>query len=202
MSYSQFTLEGVKKSFNLTLCDRRDLFADIPEVQPSDYLKETLDYNIPLALAIDSEKARSEMIVTPILIEVKKQTGSQISLFSGVEFNVDMERGLNGYCDFLLSQSPEQLIITAPVMTIIEAKNDNLKSGLGQCIGSMIASQIFNEREGQKIKTIYGAVTTGSLWKFLRLTDQVIEIDLKEYFLVNVDKILGILLSNTKIQQT
>lgn len=196
MPYSQFTLDSVRKAFNLTLRDRLNLFDDIAEVEPSHYLQETLEYNIPLALAIDSEKARSEMIVTPILIEVKKQLASKISLFSGVEFSVDPGQGLNGFCDYLLSQSPEQLVVSAPIMAIVEAKNDNIKSGLGQCVAEMVAAQIFNEREGNSVKAIYGAVTTGSLWKFLRLTERVVEVDLKEYFLANLGKILGILLSS------
>ena len=195
MSYSQFTIELIKTNFGITISELFGIFSDIPEVEYSDFLAQTLREYVPLALSIDTEKARSEFIVAPILFELKKQSQEPISLFSGKEFNVDIEKGLTGFCDFLISRSPEQLLIEAPVFAVVEAKNDNIQSGLGQCMAEMLAAQLFNERKGNEIKTIYGAVTTGSIWKFMKLKGQVIEIDLNEYFLNNVAKILGILRS-------
>uniref|UniRef100_A0ACD5GZF9 Uncharacterized protein n=1 Tax=Desertifilum tharense IPPAS B-1220 TaxID=1781255 RepID=A0ACD5GZF9_9CYAN len=78
---------------------------------------------------------------------------------------------------------------------IVEAKNDNIQSGLGQCIASMYAAQLFNQRQGNNIPTIYGSVTTGTNWKFLKLTDLIVEVDVSEYFLNNLGLILGILKS-------
>jgi hypothetical protein len=72
MSYSGFTLEGLKKQFGLTIQEELEIFSGITLVNPSPFLAETLTENIPLALGIDTEKARSEMIVTPILIELRK----------------------------------------------------------------------------------------------------------------------------------
>lgn len=194
MSYSEFKLEALVKNFQITLREVSDLFADCAEVQPSDYLTLTLNQNLNLAVAMNTEKARSEMIISPILLEVKRQKQNQISLFSGVDFTVDTDKGLNGICDFLISQSPEQLFVSAPVVTLVEAKNENLKSGFAQCMAEMIAAQIFNQREGNNIPVIYGVVTIGTLWRFLRLTDTTIELDLTEYFIKDIDKILGILL--------
>jgi hypothetical protein len=195
MSYSQFTIELIKTNFGITISEIFGIFSNIPEVEYSDFLAQTLQEYVPLALSIDTEKARSEFIVAPILFEIKKQSPEQISLFSGKEFNVDLEKGLTGFCDFLISRSPEQLLIEAPVFAVVEAKNDNIQSGLGQCMAEMVAAQLFNERKKNEIKTIYGVVTTGSIWKFMKLEGQVIEIDLNEYFLNNVGKILGILRS-------
>src|SRR5919199_954430 len=195
MSYSQFTIELIKTNFGITISEIFGIFSNIPEVEYSDFLAQTLQEYVPLALSIDTEKARSEFIVAPILFEIKKQSPEQISLFSGKEFNVDLEKGLTGFCDFLISRSPEQLLIEAPVFAVVEAKNDNIQSGLGQCMAEMVAAQLFNERKKNEIKTIYGVVTTGSIWKFMKLEGQVIEIDLNEYFLNNVGKILGIVRS-------
>ncbi|NER33711.1 MAG: hypothetical protein F6J93_06580 [Oscillatoria sp. SIO1A7] len=196
MSYNQFNIDKIKNDLGLAISEKFELFADITEAPYSGWLEETLATNLPLALAIATEKARSEMIVAPILIELKKQAG-EISLFSGRDFNVDEEKGLNGFCDFLVSRSVSQLAIEAPVLAIVEAKNDNLQSGFGQCMAEMYAAQLFNERENNNIDTIYGSVTTGSLWQFMRLSGKAgkaIEIDLKEYPL-NPGKILGIFLS-------
>src|ERR671933_1691134 len=192
MSYSEFNIDKIETKFGINLSEKVGIFGDILEVEYSEYLAQTLREYVPLALAIDTEKARSEFIIAPILFEVRRQLNYQISLFSGKEFNVDFEKGLSGFCDFLISRSPEQLLIKAPVLAIVEAKNDNIQSGLGQCMAEMLAAQMFNERKGNEIKTIYGAVTTGSIWKFMKLEGQVIEIDLNEYFLNNVGKILGI----------
>lgn len=195
MSYSQFTLETVEQAFGLTIIEKLDMFAAIPEVSISNFLKQCLEYNTPLALEIGTEKARSEMIITPILIELKQQFESKISLFSGREFNVDIQQGLIGYCDFIISKSPSQLLIKSPIAVIVEAKNDNIQSGLGQCIAEMVAAQILNRRQDNGNQTVYGSVTTGTNWKFMRLVDTIVEIDPNEYFLNNVGKIMGILRS-------
>ncbi|MDD1426973.1 hypothetical protein MEO94_21345 [Dolichospermum sp. ST_sed9] len=195
MSYSQFTLEQIKSEFGITFAEKVGFFASIPEQNYSQLLAETLEYNIPLALSINSKKSRSEMIVAPILIEIRKQLNNQVSLFSGKDFNVDPQRGLTGFCDFLISKSSEQLIIEAPIITLVEAKNDNIESGLAQCMAEMIAAQLFNQRRNQEINRIYGLITTGSIWKFMQLEETTITIDLNEYFLVNIGKIIGIIVN-------
>jgi hypothetical protein len=193
MSYSQFRLEDIEDKLQLTIQECQTL---VPKIIPcciSDRLQLILDYNLPLALEIGTEKARSEMIIAPILIELKRTLETKISLFSGREFNVDPEQGLVGFCDFLISRSSSQLIIKSPVMVIVEAKNDNIQSGLGQCIAEMYASQIFNHRQGNTVHSIYGSVTTGTNWKFLKLTDRMLEIDIHEYFLNDLETIFGLL---------
>ncbi len=195
MSYSDFTLAKVKKYFNLTTVENLDIYSNVAELECSPLLREILRYNLPLALGSNSEKARSEMIIAPILVDLRRQLKEQVNLFSGIEFDVDKEQGLNGFCDFIISKSAEQLFINAPVITLVEAKREDIMAGLGQCVAEMVAAQIFNEREGNEIPVIYGAVTSGTNWKFLRLEEQVIEIDLSEYYLSDVNKILGILAS-------
>ena len=194
MAYSDFDLKKVRHEFGLQIAEQPDLFADVTLVQPSAMLADTLAETAHLAMAIHTEKARSEMLITPVLLDLWRQAQAQISLFSGTEFTVDEARGLTGYCDYILSRSKEQLTINAPVVMIVEAKNENIKGGLGQCVAEMIAAQLFNEREGNAIDTMYGAVTTGEIWKFLQLVGAVASIDLSDYYLVrDVPKILGIL---------
>ena len=193
MPYNQFTIDSVGAALGVSIKDRTGLFVDISPVTYSDFLKQALQEYSPVALAIGTEKSRSEFIIAPILFELKRQFGEQISLFSGREFNVDIAHGLTGYCDFLISQSSEQLFIQAPVITVVEAKNDNIKSGLGQCVAEMVAAQRFNQQRENLIPSVYGVITTGSIWQFLRLQGMTVEIDLTEYFLNDVGKILGIL---------
>ncbi|MBW4528052.1 MAG: hypothetical protein KME18_23200 [Phormidium tanganyikae FI6-MK23] len=193
MAYSDFKLNELLKTFNLTLREKSDIFASVSSSTCSEYLEFTLDQNVELAVAINTEKARSELIIAPILLEVRRILQNQISLFSGVDFTVDSDRGLNGICDFVISQSSEQLLILAPVITIVEAKNENLKSGFAQCIAEMVAAQIFNKQENNPIEKIYGVVTIGTIWRFLELDGKTISIDLSEHYISDINQILGIL---------
>lgn len=193
MSYSDFTLETVKKILNLNISTRENIFPEVAPLPVSEHLQETLAYNVPFALASNTEKSRSEMIIAPILLELTKKFFNQISLFSGVEFNIEPSQGLSGNCDFLISRSSEFLLINTPVIVIVEAKKENIKGGLGQCIAEMYAATLFNQREGNEDREIYGVVTTGEIWKFLKLSGTRVQVDLAEYFLNDVNKILGIL---------
>jgi hypothetical protein len=195
MAYSTFTLSKVKSDFTITTLENQVLFPTIEQIQPSELLTQNLKENLSLATAINTEKARSELIIMPVLTEVRRYFQGKVSLFSGVEFNVDFDNGLNGTCDFILTRSSEQFFITKPVVTIIEAKRENIPSGLGQCIATMIAAQRFNTQEGEPIDTLYGSVTTGTDWKFLKLIGQTAYIDTSNYFISEIDKILGILVS-------
>ena len=195
MPYSKFTLDELKQKFNIILTGNKGKFNNLPEVAPSQFILEALEEYLPLAVAIGSEKARSELIVAPILVAIKKHLNKQISLFSGIEFNVDIELGLNGFCDFIISNSTQQFFIESPVIALVEAKNDNLKSGLAQCMAEMVAAQIFNQRQDNEISKIYGVITTGTVWQFLELEGEVVVLDLQEYSVENLPKILGILTS-------
>jgi hypothetical protein len=112
---------------------------------------------------------------------VRKYLKRQVSLFSGQDFTVDASLGLSGVCDFLLSQSTEQLEIEAPVVVLVEAKKADLNTGMGQCMAEMIAAQRFNQSSERSVGTVYGCVSSGILWRFLKLEDQQVTIDLKDY---------------------
>jgi hypothetical protein len=192
MAYSNFSLTDAMKQLGLTLKDKNDLFSHIPEVKYSEYLDFTLKYNLRIASEINTEKARSEMIITPILLELRRMLDDKISLFSGKEFNVDIGKGLNGACDFLISLSESQIVIMTPVIAIVEAKKEDLIGGLGQCAAEMYAAQLFNEKEGNQVAVIYGVVTSGTVWRFLKLEGNALDIDAVEYYIKDAGKILGI----------
>src|SRR5690242_14970091 len=116
MPYSRFTIPEVKQKFHIDTNENTDLFSDMAEVEISNLLKSILEENVSLATAISTEKARSELIVSPILVELRRILNKEISLFSGVDFTVDKKDGLSGTCDFIVSRSKEQLVVTAPVI--------------------------------------------------------------------------------------
>jgi hypothetical protein len=102
---------------------------------------------------------------------------------------------LNGFCDFIISKSSEQFFLKAPLIVIVEAKNENIPSGIGQCIAEMIAAKLLNERAVQPVKKLYGAVTIGNIWKFLKYERDIVYIDRQEYYISNSEKIIGILVA-------
>ncbi len=192
MAYNNFSLQSAIDQFELNLLDSK-FCEQLSAVTPSpDFIAIFAQY-LPLAQRAKSEKAKSELLVSPILVEVRRSVNNQIELFSGEEFNVDKEQGLNGFCDFLFSKSTVPYIIKAPVMMLVEAKKGELDIRLGQCVAEMVAAQIFNAKAGQEISTIYGCVTSGKLWQFLKLTGKNVTIDINEYYVTPVDQILGIL---------
>ncbi|NEQ72950.1 MAG: hypothetical protein F6K23_07625 [Okeania sp. SIO2C9] len=190
MSYSDFDLKKVKAEFNLKIIETEDLFSQVEPVEISNLLAEMLKQNVPIALAIATEKASSELIIINILLEIKRQL--QISFFSGIDFSVDRDKGLNGFCDFIISQSPEQLYLDTPVIVLVEAKNEKIVGGLGQCIAEMVGAEIYNQKDGKDVPFIYGAVTTGHVWKFLKLEKNVVFIDVENYYIKDSRKIIGI----------
>ena len=197
MAYSDFKLAQLKQQFQLILEEGVDLYSSAPLVPVSAWLTETLQETLALALAINTEKVRSELLIAPILVELRKQTGRTLSLFSGVDFTVDAAQGLNGVCDYIISRSPEQLFISAPVLMIFEAKNENIKGGFAQCIAAMLAAQQLNEREGTSVALVHGVVTPGTAWRLLQLEQKTVRIDDREYYIDNVAKLMGILTTIT-----
>ncbi|MBW4693404.1 MAG: hypothetical protein KME27_16760 [Lyngbya sp. HA4199-MV5] len=193
MPYSKFTLSKAVDDFQLTIVEGDRFLPEIPAIEPTPLLKEILKETLPWAIAVSSEKARSEGIINPVLLEVKRQLQGQISVFSGEEFNVQPEAELTGYVDFLISRSPEQLFIKAPAVILVEAKKEDLKPALGQCLAEMVAAQRFNQQKQQPIATIYGTVSSGTVWRFLKLEKQCVSIDLNDYPLPPVEQVLGFL---------
>jgi hypothetical protein len=193
MAFSDFTLREAVDRFGLTLTDVSDLFADVPEVEPGSLLRALLPEFLPLALAINTEKARSELVIAPFLAGVRAQLGHRFSVFSGIDFTVDVSQGLAGYCDFILSRSTEQQFLRWPVAAIVEAKNENIKAGLGQCVAAMVGARLYNEREGDPVGPVFGAVTSGSLWRFLQMDGNTVKLDEQEYHIRQLAKLVGIL---------
>jgi hypothetical protein len=198
VAFSHFSINKVLTQFNLELDENGDQFLHVAGVAISGLLQETLKENVPLALAMATEKARSEFIVAPVLSEIRRQLANTISLFSGIELDVDPAAGLRGTCDFLLCQSPHQLVLRAPLVAIVEVKKEDVNAGIGQCIAEMVAARIFNQQHGTNIPVIYGVVTTGTNWRFLRLVDATVYIDATEYYIKEVERIVGIIVSMFK----
>ena len=195
VAYSDFDLKTALRTFGLVEERNRDLFSAVEPIEPSPPLVDWLAEVGPVALGINTEKAKSESIIFPILTEAKRRAGPPVNVLSGVAFDVDRAAGLSGFCDFLIARSEEFYYIQAPIVAVVEAKKEDLIAGLGQCAAEMAAIRLFNEREQSPTPAVHGCVTSGTNWRFLKLQDQTLSIDRVEYYLAEVAKILGILVS-------
>lgn len=192
MAFGDFYFPQVLHDLGLTLREE-DLFSEAATVTIRPELQSSLDLGTSLATSIHTEKARAEFIIAPVLLELRRIIGHKLGVFSGIPLEGDPEHGLSGICDFLLTTSGHQMIVAAPLVAIVEAKNDNVHNGLGQCIATLVATRMVNEREGALDRAVYGTSSTGTVWKFMKLHGSELTIDLREYAIHDVGKILGVL---------
>lgn len=191
MAYKDFEgdLDRFREAFNLTF-ETADLFAAVQEIEPSAWLQTSLEMASDLYLR--REKSRSEFLVAPVLLEAKRVVNERFAIYSGEFLNADFNSGLNGECDFILTKTTQLPILSAPIMTLVEAKNQDIDAGLGQCAAQMLGARIFNEKAKFAFSPIFGCVTTGENWQFLKLENDLLTFDSRRYYLARVGKILGV----------
>src|SRR5262249_6348438 len=122
----------------------------------------------------------------------RELSGNTVAVYSGARLDVDPKQGLQGECDFILARTPPVPELRAPLIAITEAKKNDIEAGLGQCAAQMVGARLFNERTGQPVDVVYGCVTTGEVWQFLRLAGPVLTLDVPRYYLDNVGRILAV----------
>lgn len=192
MSFRDFTFPKVCTELGLTY--REDhLFPSIPPVQLPPDLARRLDIGREVSQGINNEKARSEFLIAPLLLEIWSASGRSFGLFSGTELSVEPVKGLNGICDFLIAREPLLSILIGPILAVVEAKNDNVWNGYAQCIATTHAAAIHNKRANGGADPVYGASTTGVAWKFIRIDGTTITLDRSDYFFNNLGAVAAIL---------
>ena len=188
MVYRDFSFEDIEQKFSIKNKVKR-LFDDFQPIIPSERLIEALE--MANELPVRSEKAKSETIVFPFLIELRKLNNKFFTIYSGDNLNVDEAQGLRGECDFILSKDIGSFSINFPILQIVEAKKNDLELGIPQCAAQLIGAKIFNERKGVFLDSIYGCVTTGNEWIFLKLETDIL-IDTRIYYLNEIGEILAV----------
>lgn len=189
MAYSDFrTLAEVEKSLGVK-SRRAKIFSNVSPQEPGENLQRALQ--LAQELPVKSEKAKSEMIVTPILLELRERNEKFFTIYSGDNLNVDEEKGLKGECDFIIARETGSLEVTAPILQVVEAKKNDMDIGIPQCAAQMIGAKIFNEQRGLPLSVLYGCVTTGDDWLFLKLEGELL-IDTQKYYLGNLAELLGV----------
>jgi hypothetical protein len=191
MAYSDFTtLKKVKNLLGISHQLARLFTESIIDVKPSEHL--LFDIKEAEILAPVTEKSKSELIIVPILKEVRRNNAEKITYFSGFSFDVSAEKSLTGICDFIFGYAPQTLEINTPIFCLIEAKNRTLEEGLGQCAAEMYAAQLYNSQEGDDIPVVYGSVTNGYDWVFLKLENNLLLIDTQRFTVLKIAELLGV----------
>ena len=188
MAYPDFSLQSIEAQFGVT-ARSAPLFDDAPPAIVPPWLRDQLARGLQMPLV--SEKARSELIVMPVLLACRELSGGTIAIFSGPRMDVSPEQGLLGECDFLLARTEPVPEVRAPLVAVVEAKKNDIEAGLGPCVAQMIGARLLNEREGKPTAALHGCVTTGEVWQFLRLEGPVATIDRRRYDLDDVEGVLG-----------
>jgi hypothetical protein len=189
MPYTDFSLETVTTVLGVS-AEPADLFPALPPLPVPEWLREMLARGRRQVLL--SEKARSEFIVVPILLACQELSPEALTIYSGQRLDVDPDRGLVGECDFILAATSPIPALRAPLVIIVEAKKNDVESGVWQCLAQMVGARIFNERSGKMPTAVYGCVTNGEAWQFLRLVDRSAGIGLRRYYIDDVGGILSV----------
>ena len=189
MAYSDFTLQSLEAAFGVTT-QVAALFSEARPATVPGWLRDQLDRGLRLPLV--SEKARSELIVMPVLLACRELVPEPVAIFSGSRLDVSPAEGLSGECDFLLARTPPVPEVRAPLLSVVEAKKNDVEAGLGQCVAQLIGARLFNERAGRPIVPLHGCVTTGEVWQFLRLEGPLATLDARRYYLDDLAGILGV----------
>lgn len=190
MAYSDFTLFDLRQQFDAHF-RAETLFPNAAPIEASDWLKQAL--KMGEGIGFNSEKSRSERLVTPILLELCERNHRSFSIYSGMNLDVDPARGLRGECDFIFSYSRIQDFVTAPIFCIAEAKKQDLELGTLQCAAQLIAARRLNEFEGNPTQPLYGCSTTGVEWRFLKYEGTEFILDENRYYLAQLPALLGAL---------
>ncbi len=175
MAYNRFKLKDLEDKFEIQNFNNAFIAKYLPTVEVDDFLIKTL--SLASKEALGTEKAKSELVISPVIKYFKDSNAEILSYFSGYEFNVDAKQGLNGFCDYIISAEPHKYTIEAPIICLVEAKKGEIEDGFGQCGAEMYAAQLFNKLAGKDNKTIYGCVTNAFSWAFLKLKDKNLYID-------------------------
>jgi hypothetical protein len=192
MGYGDFTFESLLAAFDIRV-SQAPLFAQVPRIEPITWLSDTLQKG--RSIAFYSEKSRSEFIVAPVLLTCQEMLKQECCLYSGIRLDVDPEKGLKGECDFILAKTPPSPALRAPLMIIVEAKKNDIEEGLAQCAAQMVAARLFNEQHKEAVAEVFGCVTTGEAWQFMKLKDRELLVDAARYYISEVSAILGILVA-------
>lgn len=186
MAYDEFSLEEIQERFGLENRVVR-LFDTLAPIAPGDLWQQF--FSSTRRLPIRREKYRGEALVLPVLLDLYQRNAQYFTIYSGESLKVDDQ--LNGTCDFLLARDVGSYNLQCPLIPIVQAAENDLDLGVSPCAARMIGVNAFNEKKGVALEAIYGCVTTGEKWLFMKL-EGALYIDSHIYYLKEINQLLAV----------
>ena len=100
---------------------------------------------------------------------------------------------MNGEIDFIFSRTPETLKPKNPLLIVTESKLGLIDGSVNQAAAQMIGIRVFNEKRNYPKTIIYGSVTDGTTWRFLKLDNDNFYVDTNKFTTDNLPLLLGVL---------
>ncbi|NET60622.1 MAG: hypothetical protein F6K47_32130 [Symploca sp. SIO2E6] len=132
------------------------------ELEHLEYLKNHIEVVLPY-IDLANETSRREVLISQVVLQLVAYTKAQLR----IEYSIKVNEQLQGYLDYLFRSQTELLVI--------EAKREDLDYGFTQLVAEMIALDQWDRTPEQSI--LLGAVTTGTIWQFGRLSRATKEIE-------------------------
>jgi len=186
LTFSGMTWNILKERYGIRLCDAF-LFGDCAPLQPTPTLVETIRRALRFRLV--NERARAHRLVDPVLAELEMLYEGKITTIPEMSLEVKDVEGLSGYPDFVISAGRADTIL--PILAILEAKKEDIDSGLPQCAAELYASYLLDQGVP---KRLYGCVTVGTEWHFLYLDGEAkqVGLDREAHLITDLPRLLGI----------
>jgi len=187
MAFSDYkTISQIQKEFGIKY--QEENFIQIQPFEASQAFLEDIKFNLENIDVYTSEASRTELIVTPILLEVYKKYYEKYSFW--IQKYITYTDKLSGTPDYMIAtKSPlGKTVLDTPLIVIVEAKKNDFEQGWGQCLAELVAAQKINE---DNLLPVYGIVTDGELWKFGKLIDTTFTKNIDGYTVTALSKLLG-----------
>jgi hypothetical protein len=184
-SFSQVTRTDLQELFGLNIIKEKFVPADIQQIPLPSWLDFVLESRRDNLASLRNEKSISESIIAPILMAVQHLFADKITVFSGESITTEE---LWGTCDFFITKDPKAYDPQNGYLVLVEAKKNDLFSGVPQCVAEMYAAQKLNNNDDP----VYGCVSTGLEWLFIKLDNKTATTHPEVFTISEVPKILGI----------
>ena len=190
MSYVRFDdFQKLHKVFDLDH-KSENLFEGVLSIEPSVFLQTAIEIANKVGFKTDKEIA--ERIVSSVLLEVTGYFEEDFNLYSGHDLDVDIDKGLKGEIDFMITYGKHQYYPRNPVFSLVASQW--ISVGLPQSIAQLIGIQANNEKEKEPkvIDYFYGCATNGKTWEFFKLKNNQIIMDNQRHQHRDIAVVLGI----------
>lgn len=188
MAYGTFkTYEEVAEKFKIKLSEIS--FIQEKKIPVKEEMYNYIMDNLMLRRNYISEISICETMISPILTVVSKY--NDLPLWSHIRFDISEEDGLVGIPDYIADPvSDVGTTLVKPVLCVAEAKKDNFNEGWAQLLAELIAVKRFNNDDTMEI---FGIVTSGEIWKFGKLKEKLLTMEVVPFSaLENLKKLFNI----------